>query len=1425
MPTTGEDSGGVSPPNPSGGQPTVITVPVNIPLPEKLDLSGGNLPIKWQRFSRAWSNYEIAAQLKDLENPDRNKERRTATLLTCIGPDALDVIDAMEFENDDQRKDPEVILTRMEKYCIGDGNETYERYVFNRRDQETNETIDAYVTALRKLAKTCNYGGLTDSLIRDRIVVGINDNSARKKLLQTSKLTLGLCLDICRSSETSARQLKTMNQEDVRFVKEEKRKPFWNKKTRVPEKPPSESQERKCKFCARQHPFAKKKCPAWGTSCKNCGKPNHFAACCQASKKIVLSVECESEDEEYEYVAEIEVKEQVHALASTGHPNKVFATLSVNGKEEKFQLDSGSTVNIMNDETVTRLCGQNSLNELEDTSVTLVMYNHAEVKPLGKKRLKVVNPKNNRRYSIEFLIVSGTCKSILGLRASEHLQLLTVNKQNIFAVYANGMKSGGSNVEDYISQYNDVFSGEGKLEAQLHLEIDKSVQPVQLPTRRVPIALREPLKQELDRLSNIGVIRKVDTPTDWITALVVTRKKNGKVRLCIDPKPLNEALRRNHYPLPTIDDVLPLLSKARVFTVLDAKNGFWHIQLDEPSSYATTFGTPWGRYRWLRMPFGVSPAPEEFQRRIDIALEGLPGQKAIADDILIFGAGDTDQEALDDHDRNLKEVFNRCRQKGIKLNAEKMQLRQKQVSYMGHIISSEGLGADPNKLKAINDMPPPTDKEGVQRVLGMVNYVQKFAPNLADLVKPLRELVKKENEFVWEEEVHGQCLKQVKQVLTQAPVLKFFDPQKKTVLQCDASMSGLGACLLQDGHPVAYASRALTPTETNYAQIEKELLSIVFGVERFEGYVYGRKVFIDTDHKPLESIMKKSLLSAPKRLQRMLLRLQRYDLEVSYRKGTEMHMADPLSRAYLPLAKQESGDNEEVWSIVDTRSPTEIETEYVDMIEFVPIRQLTLLEIKSATELDEELHSVAAMIKQGWPDSRACVPLKLQEYFPFREELSIQDGVVFKGERIIVPSSLRQHMMDKVHASHLGIQGCLRRAKEAFYWPGIYKQITELISRCSICNSHKPGQQKEPLVCHETPTRPWQSISADLFELNGTDYLVTTDRYSNFFELDILKSKTARGVIDKLKPHLARYGLPERITTDNGPQFDCSEFQKFAVEYQFEHITTSPRYPQSNGKAENSVKTAKSILRKAADAGQDPHLSLLDFRNTPSEGMDSSPAQRLFSPRTRISLPMASHLLQPKVIADVKLKLQQRKLKQSLYYDRGAKELQPLKAGDVVRVRPLPGQSKWFKAQVNSQVAVRSYIVCTEDGRLYRRNRSHLYKVPESFQVLPNEDKVQLKVDTQTRWIPRRPTEETPQLPTELSALQVPTVSQPDPQPASPSVPVPVSTRSGRIVESSTSQMPGALQPDFQPASPSVPVSTRSGRIVRRPDYLRDFTI
>ena len=227
-------------------------------------------------------------------------------------------------------------------------------------------------------------------------------------------------------------------------------------------------------------------------------------------------------------------------------------------------------------------------------------------------------------------------------------------------------------------------------------------------------------------------------------------KKNGKVRLCIDPKPLNQALKCNYYSRPTIEDVLSDLSKANVFRVLDAKIGFLHVSLDEASSFAITFGSPWGRHRWLKMPFGISPAPEEFQRRIDQAPAGLDGCKSIADDIIVFGCGETVEEATADHGEKLRSLVQRCRERGVKLNCAKLQLRRKEVSYMGHVLSADGLKADPEKVKAIKDIPAPKDKQSVLCLLPSASYLQKFAPNFSEVTSPLRDPTKSDTEFVWD---------------------------------------------------------------------------------------------------------------------------------------------------------------------------------------------------------------------------------------------------------------------------------------------------------------------------------------------------------------------------------------------------------------------------------------------------------------------------------------------------------------------------------------------------------------------------------------------------------------------------------------------------------------------------------------------------
>ena len=246
---------------------------------------------------------------------------------------------------------------------------------------------------------------------------------------------------------------------------------------------------------------------------------------------------------------------------------------------------------------------------------------------------------------------------------------------------------------------------------------------------------------------------------------------------------------------------------------------------------------------------------------------------------------------------------------------------------MGHIMTAEGLKPDPTKVEAIKKMPIPTCKQDVRRLLGMINYLQKFAPNLSEVTAPMRGMLKEDHLFQWDKDVQGESFAQVKDLLSQAPVLRYFDPKLQLQLQSDASQHGLGACLMQAGQPIAYASRALTETETQYAQIEKEMLSIVFGLERFEQYAYGRKVTVETDHKPLESIFRKSILSAPKRLQRMLLRLERFDLVVQYKKGSQIYLADTLSRAFSPEHRHAEIPQEDILQIEVTQGETAKDTD------------------------------------------------------------------------------------------------------------------------------------------------------------------------------------------------------------------------------------------------------------------------------------------------------------------------------------------------------------------------------------------------------------------------------------------------------------------------------------------------------------------
>ena len=402
----------------------------------------------------------------------------------------------------------------------------------------------------------------------------------------------------------------------------------------------------------------------------------------------------------------------------------------------------------------------------------------------------------------------------------------------------------------------------------------------------------------------------------------------------------------------------------------------------------------------------------------------------MADDLLIVGNGESLTEAVNDHDVKLEVLLRRCRERGIKLNEAKTEFKKTSMPYIGHLLTADGVMADPSKVDVIVNMPRPADVQGVRRILGMTNYLAKFLPKLSEVLQPLQQLTRKEHDFTWSH-IHDKAFDDIKKHVSNPPLLKYYEPEKVLVLQCDASEKGLGASPMQDEKPIAYASRALTPTETNYVQIEKELLAIVFGVERFHQYTYGRKVDVESDHKPLEMIFGKPLVSAPRRLQKMFIRLQRYDIEIQYKRGSEMYLADTLSRHF-------SGDEVHV-----IRSHFEEEIEKVPQIE--EINQIIASEekmsrLRNETDKDETLQALKENIRRGWPENKHNMPANVIPYFQFRDELVVQDGLVPRGDRVVIPRSLRKEIIEDLHAAHQGTESTLRRARESVYWPSLHSR-------------------------------------------------------------------------------------------------------------------------------------------------------------------------------------------------------------------------------------------------------------------------------------------------------------------------------------------------------------------------------------------------
>ena len=892
------------------------------------------------------------------------------------------------------------------------------------------------------------------------------------------------------------------------------------------------------------------------------------------------------------------------------------------------------------------------------------------------------------------------------------------------------------------------------------LTVDPQVKPRALLTRKVPVALKGDVEAELNNLVHRGVLIPVTEPTQWVSQMAVVRKANGKLRICIDPQPLNQALMREHYKLPTVDDVLPMLHDAKVFSKLDVKEAFWHVRLDDESSKLTTMITPFGRYRWARLPFGLKVSSEIFQRKLVETLSDLEGVFTIADDIIVAGCGGTLAEATKDNNEKLAKLYRRCQERNIILNETKRELAKSEIQFHGHCFTADGVKVDKSKVDAVLSMPTPTDIQGVKRLCGMVQYMARFLPHLSTDLEPIRALTRKDAEWHWSPACQA-AFETVKQKLSETPVLAYFDIAKDIELQVDSSKDGVGAVLLQGGKPVEYASRSLSSNERNWAQIEKELLAVVFGLERFDQYTYGKKVIVQNDHKPLAAILKKPLSQTPKRLQSLLMRVHRYDVDFHFLKGSELVIADTLSRAYID-------------------SP-DLRPRIMKINFFPDISDARLEEVREATAQDASLMTLKSLILEGWPDTKCKVPDVARPYYDMRDVLSYENGIILKGEAILIPRCLRRDILGRLHSAHMGYNSMMRRARSLVFWPGMAKDVKQLVEACAPCQELRPRNPRETLKPQDDGNGPWDKIACDIMEVKGRHYLVTVDYYSNYIEVDHLPTTTAARLISVLKKQFAHFGIPRVLTSDQGSQFTASEFQKFLRQWGIYHVMSSPGHHSANGKAEAAVKVAKHLICKASKDGTDPNVALLEQRNTPRADTGRSPAEMVFAYRPRSMLPC---IQKDRRAPEIVRKKEQRKKAVKNHHDRRAHDLPQLRPGQTVCFE-LYDHARWVLGKVVEVLGDRTYLIEGANCRLYRRNRVHI-----------RPTRVEMHRNPPPLWLPTTPsTTEKPQEPPQ-------TATQTSVKPRQ-------SSHSGTVTKPN-------------PPAPPQPVRT-SGRIRKPPGYLKDY--
>lgn len=701
-------------------------------------------------------------------------------------------------------------------------------------------------------------------------------------------------------------------------------------------------------------------------------------------------------------------------------------------------------------------------------------------------------------------------------------------------------------IRTLLEEYSDIFStpkGLPPARAQDHsIPIKQGSQPINSRPYRCPYFQKEEIEKITKEMLNSGVIRNSASP--YASPVLLVKKKDNTWRMVVDYRALNSITIKNKYPIPVIEELLAELQGSSIFTKLDLRSGYHQIRVNEEDIYKTAFKTHQGHYEFLVMPFGLTNAPASFQGLMNEVFKDYLRKFVLVffDDILIYSK--TEKE----HQEHLRTVFELLRRNKLYVKESKCEFGKKQVEYLGHVISSQGVAADFTKIKAMIEWPTPRNIKALRGFLGLTGYYRRFVKNYGVISKPLTQLLKKGG-FMWSEEAEDS-FQQLKKAMTETPVLALPDFGKTFVIETDACRNGVGAVMMQDNRPIAYMSKALSPKHLGLSTYEKEMLAVIMAVQKWREYLLGHQFIIRTDHEAIKYIMEQKITTGLQ--QKWLSRLLGYDYVITYRKGKENIAADSLSRIY---------DNNGSCAGITVIKPSwrdELHDSY--------------LNDNHAQEILSEI-----TINGGTVNNYSLV----------------QDDLRWGGRYYVgTGNDLRKKIGVNIHSNseggHSGISATIKKVEQLFYWPGLRTDITQLVKECEVCHRNKTEHVPSPGLLQPIPIpeNAWEVISMDFIEglpkSKGKDsILVVVDKLTKYCHLIPLTHPYSALTVAQEVLHqvIKLHGTPSAIISDRDPIF-VSTFWKELFKVMGTSIKLSTAYhPQTDGQTERVNQCIEMYLR------------------------------------------------------------------------------------------------------------------------------------------------------------------------------------------------------------------------------------------------------